>query len=539
MKRHINIKAAATTAYLLVGALFLAFFLYIGLLEGVSIYRARSSHTYASVEDCTVEKVTDETAPAGVRTVYRWVMDPDENGESCLCFFTVHHCVEVYFGEELVYSLTLKDGNRLGKSPGSSWAAIPVYPEDSGKAVTVILTPLFESVIDYDVSFMIGSHFGILFDQIKQELPQLFLALLCVLLGLFIILMQLYFALRTRTGSWEMVFLGIFSVMLGLWRFTYAPSAPILFPDNPMLLGYITIGTLLLVCSPLLLFCSSLFSSGKLAVLPVFSLTCSGVCLLVLLLQVLGIAEFKETLTLSHIMLISTILGVPAMALITKTKKAHAHVKESWKYFLLLGVGILVDLISFYVDPLTSDIVFTILAFVLYVIIMFITNILETTQKAYTDPRTGLANKTRWNEVVSRQGAVSGGVGVIMLDLNGLKRVNDTLGHEAGDLMIFSFSNILRNTLPSSSLICRWGGDEFTVMITGTTRKKLEEHLDALRTAVAEYNASPGNPPISFAAGSALSTEYPGLGGKELLAIADSQMYLDKQKWYAQTENTV
>lgn len=121
---------------------------------------------------------------------------------------------------------------------------------------------------------------------------------------------------------------------------------------------------------------------------------------------------------------------------------------------------------------------------------------------------------------------------MMMLDLNGLKYINDTLGHEAGDRMIFNFSAILRNTLPSSSVICRWGGDEFAVMLTGMSREKMERYMDTIHRAVDVYHANNGDPPIFFAVGYALSTENPSLSRKELLAIANNQMHLDKQKWY-------
>ena len=121
-----------------------------------------------------------------------------------------------------------------------------------------------------------------------------------------------------------------------------------------------------------------------------------------------------------------------------------------------------------------------------------------------------------------------------MLDLNGLKYVNDTFGHDAGDRMIFDFANILRNTLPPGAVICRWGGDEFTAMLMDSSPEAMERYVDQLHQATQRYNDA-GNPPfLYFAAGWALSSEFPGSSREELLAQADHRMYQEKRRWYTE-----
>ena len=99
--------------------------------------------------------------------------------------------------------------------------------------------------------------------------------------------------------------------------------------------------------------------------------------------------------------------------------------------------------------------------------------------------------------------------------------------------MIYNFSNILRNTLPRNSSICRWGGDEFAVLLTGIDRKQLDTCTQSLSTATKAYNEDNPHLPISFAVGSALSAEHPGLTRTELFKLADENMYQNKQAWYA------
>lgn len=528
MKKQTQLQNRSVVLFAAVTALFLLFFLYINHYEGIDIYRARPVRAYEMVEEYVLEQVKDETAPAGVRNVYRWNLDAHGTNENCLCILSVHQTIQVYFDGELMYSMAPAADNRIAGSPGTNWSTVAVYPSDHGTEVTVVVTPLFASVVDYGAEFWYGSHFSILFDRLSQELPQLFTAVLCMILGAFILLVQIYFSFTTNTQAWDMFFLGSFAVVLGLWRFTYADAISILYPESPMTLGYITIGALFLLCTPLSLLASTFVGNDK--VLLILSCICSGISLLVLVLQVLGIWEWKELLTVCHIMLIATICVI-FMAMWRQRKSQH-YQKKRGHPFILVGAGIVLDMISFYRNQTTSDAVFTILAFILYAIIMFVFSTTETSRKAYTDSRTGLANRFRWNELMDDNSPIPEPFGILLMDLNGLKRVNDSLGHEAGDRMIFHFANILRNTLPVSSVICRWGGDEFAVMLTGTNRRQLDRYIDALARAAKAYNAANPGLQIHYAAGSALSAEHPTMTRAELFQLADEEMYRNKQIWY-------
>lgn len=532
MRKSSKLQRISIVLYAITVLLFLIFFLYMGISENVSIYTAEEAHTYITLSEHSTELLEDETAPAGVRKLYRFTLDEEHSKESCLCFYVSHHHVQVFFEDELVYSLSGSETNRIGKSVSSNWCEVHIGQEYAGQEVTILLTPLFDSVIDSEPEFLIGSHYAIVLELLTRDLVQMFLSILCILLGLFIMAVNLYFVFVVKTATWSSFYLGCFSCSLGLWRITDIRSAPLLFAGNPMVLGYITIGSLFLCSICLLLYFSTIFDETARRPLVVLACGASLVCLAVLGMQVVGIADFKESLTLSHILLILSICSVSAVALLNK--KNHSPVSlHSWRLLWILLLGMVLDLIVFYITESSSFVVCTLAAFVIYALIIFVDSMVDSSRKAYTDPKTGLGNKTQWNDLMHSSSPVPKAIGIMMLDLNGLKQVNDTLGHEAGDQMIFDFSNILRNTLPSNSLICRWGGDEFTAMITGMTRETIGQQIDSLHAATDRYNAVCADTPIYFAAGYALSTDYPGLSARELLDLADSQMYQDKQKWYS------
>ena len=95
---------------------------------------------------------------------------------------------------------------------------------------------------------------------------------------------------------------------------------------------------------------------------------------------------------------------------------------------------------------------------------------------AYFDPLTGLPNRTyltaHFDALISAARALNAPLSVVFLDLDGFKEVNDTLGHTAGDVMIRAHAQRLRGGLPESGLLCRFGGDEFVMLLPGFGRAK-------------------------------------------------------------------
>jgi len=95
----------------------------------------------------------------------------------------------------------------------------------------------------------------------------------------------------------------------------------------------------------------------------------------------------------------------------------------------------------------------------------------ERDERAVTDGLTCLANRICFQETSHRalaDGARTGRyAAVLMLDLNGFKEVNDTLGHKSGDLVLVAFARLLRRCVPPGGLAARLGGDEFAVVLPG------------------------------------------------------------------------
>ena len=537
MNTNAKIRRIAVTLFVSAIILFFLFFLYMTFGENVKITTGRSPHLYEEVEDYSFSRVADSSAPCGLRKEYRWTLPADDSSESCICFYLPHHLVQVCYDGEPVYTLEAAAGNRIGGTVGSHWVTVPVNTEDAGREVTLVLTPLFEKSVDYAPRFFMGSHYSIALDVLTADLPQMFLSTLCIVLGLMIIAVQLYFVFQVQTRNLDLIYLGAFAILLGLWRLSALKCAPLLFSGNPMVLSYITVGCLFLSCIPLLLFFSTFFSAKWAAWLKGLSAVYSVANIVVLLLQLTGLAEFERLLPLCHGMVVFAMVYTVVLGLLSRRDKTAAHVNKSLVFSFILMAGIMLNLLLSSLYDNSSTIVFALLSFVVYSVVVFVTGIRDTTRKAYTDPRTGLTNKLRWNELLHDSAPVTDGTVMLMMDLNGLKRINDTFGHEMGDIALMRFSSLLRTLFPADSLISRWGGDEFALLLRDMDETKLKTQLASFAKAVEDSNRLHGEPHLHYAVGHAFAEDYPELNHRQLLSKADELMYKDKRAWYAARGN--
>lgn len=142
------------------------------------------------------------------------------------------------------------------------------------------------------------------------------------------------------------------------------------------------------------------------------------------------------------------------------------------------------------------------------------------------DQLTGLRNRNEMNRLLTGCGEDPGALplGVIFADLNGLKDVNDSNGHDEGDRLLRDAAAALREVFAEDEVF-RVGGDEFTAILPGTTEEELAKRSDALRKAAAKY------PDVGFSIGWYLERE--GRDFAEALRIADERMYEDKKRYYA------
>ncbi|WP_432549010.1 diguanylate cyclase domain-containing protein [Kineococcus arenarius] len=146
----------------------------------------------------------------------------------------------------------------------------------------------------------------------------------------------------------------------------------------------------------------------------------------------------------------------------------------------------------------------------------------EARREAETDALTGLANRRGWQRLLDGAGQRwRDPVCVAVVDLDGLKRANDTLGHAAGDDLLRRTAEVLRAHLREQDVLARLGGDEFGVVLPAAPGPGAEEVVRQLRSALRARG---------IAASVGVGTRAPGGDLAEAWERADRAMYADKRR---------
>jgi diguanylate cyclase (GGDEF)-like protein len=150
---------------------------------------------------------------------------------------------------------------------------------------------------------------------------------------------------------------------------------------------------------------------------------------------------------------------------------------------------------------------------------------------ARTDPLTGLRNRRGFDELLGHELARARRSGrplsIVVADLDQFKRLNDTLGHAAGDAALVRVAALLGQLARSADVAARGGGDEFTLLLPDTSAATASEVAERLRLGLqTEFDDAPV--PLTVSAGLATFPMH-GEGSQELLAAADRALYAAKQ----------
>jgi diguanylate cyclase (GGDEF)-like protein/PAS domain S-box-containing protein len=144
------------------------------------------------------------------------------------------------------------------------------------------------------------------------------------------------------------------------------------------------------------------------------------------------------------------------------------------------------------------------------------------------DPLTGLYNRAYFEEEMRRlESGRFDSVGIIMCDVDGLKLVNDALGHYNGDKLLLATANALRESFREGDVVARVGGDEFAVLLSNSNSNTLEIASYRIQEAVEKYNSTNPELPLSISMGFALSTGN-HIIMSNLFKEADNNMYREK-----------
>ncbi len=154
---------------------------------------------------------------------------------------------------------------------------------------------------------------------------------------------------------------------------------------------------------------------------------------------------------------------------------------------------------------------------------------------AITDPLTGVGNRRHFDEILEtelkRNNRSRTPLALLMIDIDHFKRVNDSIGHQAGDRILKIVAETLRVNIRSYDTLCRFGGEEFAIIMPDTTAGQASSVAERIRREIAAINSQGnyGEFPLTVSIGLRPVREAEIVDAAQLVAEVDQTMYRAKK----------
>lgn len=469
-------------------------------------------------------------------------------------FFYKSTNVSIQVGDRLIYETMQPQGAFFGETPGASYASLPIYREDSGQTITLVIDNPYEDGSGRLSHMYLGRSEDILLRRIRDKAPGFGISFLIASLGLAFILFYLPLRHKHIIGS-EMFYLGLFALNIGIFMLMDNRMLQLILQNGHI---YHTIAELFmtLITIPLFLYLGKMYPEYS-------TLMVQGACLLSALdftvrfcLNLTGIKDYHESLRLTHItygILIAVVIYAMFKGFYQNRRQ---HLKQNLYHnmgILCLCFGVLLDMLLLWFGSAPETSFFTrmgVLLFLLMEAVQVTLRLLANYQEgvrtqllsrlAYHDGLTDLLNRTSYMEELKKlDNSHSFQVLLALYDVNNLKYVNDTYGHQKGDEMIRQVADALSEHLGPLGKCYRIGGDEFVFLSTASDSEK--EFLKLQK----EFEASLGNltlpdgsrHPITVAMGYSVLTHNMSRSMDDVIREADARMYEAKRRMKTERED--
>lgn len=450
--------------------------------------------------------------------------------------------VTVTMDGETLYSYGL-DLAEQGKFVGSGYHFIQLPPDAAGKEIRIELMACTNGAMSNIPPMTILQTAYVYEEFYDRNIASICCCIFLFTLGVILTFFGLLTQIR-RPNLTPLIHIGVLSILIGYWALCntkiiqfYSVDLSFNTATEYMSLYYAML--------PLLLLMLTLRKEApkwKRTILKLVFILMLLFALTTTVLHVSGVVYFPESITIFHILAVMAAVG---MLLASVGFRKNSPPQDRVLNFALLEILIagIADIVRFNVQKYlmpdreimdASILPFGVLIFVLLLIISYLIglygSVIDATEKetltrlAYQDTLTNLYNRSMSEKLFAECDAGEEDFTLINLDLNGLKKVNDTFGHVQGDQLIRDFADILNSTFSDIGTSIRMGGDEFAVVLRNVDRSVIEEAIERMERE--EEKASRGGPyEISASYGVVSRHEMPGATAEQIYKAADERMY--------------
>lgn len=482
--------------------------------------------------------------------------------------YTTHSAIKVYLDDEVIYTYgqRLYDENKL-LGYGEHFVSMP-YGANS-KWLTVEMTVSEDNVFNGVKAMKLLDGNSAMVKDLSGKRVNLSIAMFLIVFGVIIMVLSMLM-LRRAVNFVQTFCIALFSFLIGCWTLCNNDLIEY-FTTDLLMKSYLEYYSLYILPLPLTYYFRDKIdvrSNPKWLKVYFWGIVAAEIVYIAsaVILQEANLVHLPQILVGSHILMILTIVLILMISVIDiKVRKQRPTVVMIG--FLIAIAIVIVELIRFNIEKYitgftknaySSDTCFAVLIIVISMLLDYgnktSKSLYENAQRAvleqmaYMDELTGLGNRRmcekKLTELEEKEMSSDSVYAIVSLDLNFLKRTNDTYGHKKGDELIKSFSDVLSNVFSLYGTVTRTGGDEFVVILDDITEEKVKSLLAQMLEQMEEKNKSASDVILSTAYGYAMKGEIPSkqekteeiklkvvdIGPRAVYRIADDRMYENKRK---------
>lgn len=482
--------------------------------------------------------------------------------------YTIHSAIKVYLDDEVIYTYgqRLYDENKL-LGYGEHFVSMP-YGANS-KWLIVEMTVSEDNAFDGVKAMKLLDGNSAMVKDLSGKRVNLSITMFLIVFGVIIMVLSMLM-LRRAVNFVQTFCIALFSFLIGCWTLCNNDLIEY-FTTDLLLKSYLEYYSLYILPLPLTYYFRDKIdvrSNPKWLKVYFWGIIAAEIVYIAsaVILQEANLVHLPQILVGSHILMFLAIVLILMISVIDiKVRKQRPTVVMIG--FLIAIAIVIVELIRFNIEKYitgftknaySSDTCFAVLIIVISMLLDYgnktSKSLYENAQRAvleqmaYMDELTGLGNRRmcekKLTELEEKEMSSDSVYAIVSLDLNFLKRTNDTYGHKKGDELIKSFSDVLSNVFSLYGTVTRTGGDEFVVILDDITEEKVKSLLAQMLEQMEEKNKSASDVILSTAYGYAMKGEISSkqekteeiklkvmdIGPRAVYRIADDRMYENKRK---------
>lgn len=534
-----------------------------------------SSTLRQGLEDCNLYSddwtINDEAASFHYSTLPTFYYAPEEgqdiwlskklsnvSDDDCIGFFSFEQQLHVFLDDEEIYSFVPANYIK-SQTPGNKWNFIPLDESTNGKTLTIHIYQCYSKGRITIPTMYYGTQSGIMLDYLSAQLPSTYLSIAMIFVGILLLIFHALKRNSTLIGD-SLKWLALFALFRGIWSYIEGNTYSF-FVSRLLLISQVSYMSLKTAVALYLHFLNQNFHQGKNKFLRILTICSVGEFFLTFAHQFLGIADFADTVVITHaLMLIAgiyTIADVIRNFLKVRKETKLFTVRKHYSYLmqllctLIIVVFSIIDLVRYYTTNSPDIAKFSRIADIIYVTIMAFSIFLDfvyllkmgqnaaiISEEASTDPMTKLGNRASFEKELSsssKRRHISSR-SIIMLDLNNLKEFNDQRGHDVGDSYIITASRIINEVFSPFGNVYRIGGDEFCVIARNLTEDQFKVLCLSMDTQIRAVNEGVADGLLKMAIASGYASFNPATDSDlhDTMKRADVEMYRKKEKQKSQ-----